>query len=131
MIIDHRFVCYTVSEAAEFIVNFNGFILWILVSISTIWQYIAFVTLPMYCSASNQISLSSAPSAHHDSCVAWYGQATCWGQGKYLQCFCHFDLSVSLCSSYYEFVCSVKVSLANWVKEIPPIIGILRLIQSV
>ena len=65
--------CFTVFDTEHFVRNFNGFVLWILLFLMTVWQ-------PIYCSANNQISLSSAPHPYH-TCTVWYGQPLCWGAG--------------------------------------------------
>ena len=68
-------------DAGNLMVNFNGFIVWILVYTMTIWQCIVIITLPMHCMGNNQISLSKSPSAWGHTCVMWYGEPTCWGFG--------------------------------------------------
>ena len=71
----------TLLGAGSIIVNFNGFIVWILVYIMTIWQYIAIISLPMHCVGNNHISLSNSPGAYRHTCGLWYGNLACWGRG--------------------------------------------------
>ena len=110
-------------------VNSNGFIVWILLYIMTIWQYIAIMTLPMNCVGNNQIALASGSYATIRTCVMWYGQLSCWGYG-----ICPLSFSIlidifALCALKRQH--SQKVFVVSWVKGVLRIIGILRPIRSV
>ena len=70
------FMIYTVNAASLSMKDFNGLIIWILISVSA---------LPMSCIGNNQtISITNNPNAAAHSCVVWYGSPICWGDGMYL-----------------------------------------------
>ena len=116
----HR--CCCVFDAAKCNVDFNELLVWILV----------FFALRTCCLGDDEISLSNSPSAQYHTCLMWYGELSCWGEGIYTLSDRDRSRFVSVWScTQFEMASFSKVIRVNWDKGVRVIIGLRHRIQSV
>ena len=61
------------------------------------------MTLPLLCIGNGSISIAKSSYGDDHTCIIWYGEPTCWGEGmslneRYAICRCALSLTIRCCS---------------------------------